>query len=228
VLKADHLSRFFDVRGNRIGALIDINLTILPGEFVAVTGPSGSGKSTLLLALGGMDSPTRGEVLWEDDRIYGWDNRTRARWRSRTVGFVFQSFNLVSYLTVLENVLLPFSIAGEKNHSSDTLERARGLLRDLGLSDRFDHFPGELSVGQQQRTAIARALAKNPGMILADEPTGNLDPDSAGEVMKIFEKLHQEGKTIIYITHDPNLASHAGRKIRIVDGKIAENVCVSR
>jgi putative ABC transport system ATP-binding protein len=187
---------------------------------LSIIGPSGSGKSTLLLALGGMSHPDEGAVSWDGQSIYNWDVTTRARWRGTSVGFVFQSFNLVPYLTVYENVSVGLSLAKNGQTSAQSID---DILKEVDLIARKDHLPSELSSGQQQRVALARALVKKPRLILADEPTGNLDPDTGKEVMDIIKRQHATGTTVVMITHDPNIAQMAERKIRIVDGKIADN-----
>jgi putative ABC transport system ATP-binding protein len=194
-----------------------VSVEINKGEFVAIIGPSGSGKSTLLLALGGMSAPSDGSVSYGNSSIYKWSVAQRAKWRATQVGFVFQAFNLIPYLTVCENVSAGLALAGERNV---TEAKIIPLLEKMKLADRKDHLPSELSVGQQQRVALARALIKNPAILLADEPTGNLDPETGGEVMDIIRTQHQNGKTVVVITHDPNIARTALRTIRIVDGRI--------
>lgn len=198
--------------------LKDINLKIDEGEYVAVVGPSGSGKTTLMNILGMIDVPTSGEYLFEGKLVSKLTERELARIRNRKIGFVFQSFNLIPELNALENVELPMIYAGIK--PNDRKKRAAELLSLMGLSDRLSHKPSELSGGQQQRVAIARALATDPPIILADEPTGNLDSKSGSDVMGILESLNSEGKTVILITHDREIASRARRRIEIRDGKI--------
>ena len=185
---------------------------------MSVVGPSGSGKSTLLLMLGGMLSPTSGRVLLDGESIYDLSADERAGLRTRNVGFVFQTFNLVGYLTALENVQIPMYLAGLDEAAQQ--ERAASLLERVGLGDRLHHKPCELSVGQQQRVALARMLANDPAVILADEPTGNLDPDTSRQVIGYFEEFNQEGKTIVMVTHDPRAAERAQRTLRLTDGKI--------
>lgn len=219
MLKASAISRIFKRKHGTVKALDNATLDIKEGEFVSIIGPSGSGKSTLLLALGGMSRPDQGTVLWNDQSIYDWDVAKRSQWRGANIGFVFQSFNLVPYLTVYENVSVGLSLA---NNGSDAVRNIDALLDNLNLTDRKDHVPSELSVGQQQRVALARALVKKPRIILADEPTGNLDPDTGKEVMDILRKQHADGTTVIMITHDPNNAKQAQRIIKIVDGRIVQ------
>lgn len=220
MLKATSISRIFKRKHGTVKALNNASVEINDGEFVGIIGPSGSGKSTLLLALGGMSHPDEGAVSWEGQLIYDWDVTTRARWRGTNVGFVFQSFNLIPYLTVYENVGVGLSLAnnGLKNNLN-----VDSILEEVDLTSRKDHLPSELSIGQQQRVALARAVVKRPRLILADEPTGNLDPDTGKDVMDIIKRQHAAGTTVVMITHDPNIAKMAERKIRIVDGKIVEN-----
>jgi putative ABC transport system ATP-binding protein len=217
ILKTQLATKRFTQKHGEVIALKDVSIEIKKGEFVSITGPSGSGKSTLLLMLGGMSTPTQGQVFWENEPIYQWKLKERAQWRAKKVGFVFQSFNLIPYLTVIENVSIALRLA---NDSAREKERILQVLADMKLSDRLHHLSSELSVGQQQRVALARALIKNPEILFADEPTGNLDPDTAAEVLAVLKKLNNEGKTIILITHDPNIAKMTQRTIRIVNGEI--------
>jgi len=217
ILKTQLATKRFSQKHGEVIALKDVSIEIKKGEFVSITGPSGSGKSTLLLMLGGMSTPTQGQVFWENEPIYQWKLKERAQWRAKKVGFVFQSFNLIPYLTVIENVSIALRLA---NDSAREKERILQVLADMKLSDRLHHLSSELSVGQQQRVALARALIKNPEILFADEPTGNLDPDTAAEVLAVLKKLNNEGKTIILITHDPNIAKMTQRTIRIVNGEI--------
>lgn len=217
MLKAIAVSRIFKRKHGTVKALDNATLEIKEGEFVSIIGPSGSGKSTLLLALGGMSHPDQGSVQWNEQSIYDWDVSKRSQWRGTSVGFVFQSFNLVPYLTVFENVSVGLSLA--KNGAADD-KSIDAILDEVDLSARKDHVPSELSVGQQQRVALARALVKKPRLILADEPTGNLDPDTGNEVMEIIKRQHANGTTVVMITHDPNIAQMAQRTVKIVDGKI--------
>jgi putative ABC transport system ATP-binding protein len=218
MLKVTNISRIFKRKHGTVNALSNVSVEIHDGEFVSIIGPSGSGKSTLLLALGGMSHPNEGAVLWDDQSIYNWDVTKRSQWRGTSVGFVFQSFNLVPYLTVYENVSVGLALANNRAANNQSIDN---ILDDVNLTDRKDHLPSELSVGQQQRVALARALVKRPHLILADEPTGNLDPDTGKEVMDIIKRQHAAGTTVIMITHDPNIAQMAERTVKIVDGKIA-------
>jgi putative ABC transport system ATP-binding protein len=207
-------------RGQVVQALDGATVAIARGDFVSVVGPSGSGKSTLLLMLGGMLSPSSGRVLLEGESIYDLPSDGRARLRKKNVGFVFQTFNLVPYLTALENVQVPMYLAGVDEKSQR--ERAAALLQRVGLGDRLDHKPAELSVGQQQRVALARMLANDPALILADEPTGNLDPETADQIIGFFEQFNDEGRTIVMVTHDPRAAVRARRTLRLSDGRIVD------
>jgi putative ABC transport system ATP-binding protein len=195
-------------------------LEISEGDFVSVVGPSGSGKSTLLLMLGGMLSPSSGRVLLEDQSIYDLTTDGRAKLRKEKIGFVFQTFNLVPYLTAMENVQIPMFLAGVDGPAQT--KKAEALLERVGLADRLDHKPSELSVGQQQRVALARMLANDPSIILADEPTGNLDPETSREVIGFFEEFNREGRTIVMVTHDPQAAERAKKTLKLRDGKIVD------
>lgn len=207
-------------RLSRVEALRPTSLVIRQGEFVAVVGPSGSGKTTLLSLLGGMLAPTSGQVLFEGRSLYDLPARERARLRNERIGFVFQHFNLVPWLTALENVQLPLCLYGAEAHIQRS--RAEELLARFGLADRADHRPGELSAGQQQRVALARTLVTDPTLILADEPTGNLDPESRRVVLEALHAIHREGKTIVLVTHDQAIAAAAPRLLRIDDGVVRE------
>jgi putative ABC transport system ATP-binding protein len=195
-----------------------VNIRIERGEYVAIMGPSGSGKSTLMHILGCLDLPSAGVYRLNGVDVRGVDQDDLSDLRNRYIGFVFQSFNLIPRTRAIANVALPLQYAGITK--PERLKRARQALGSVGLSDRADHLPSELSGGQQQRVAIARALVTNPALILADEPTGNLDSQSTQEVLGIFEHLHRQGRTVILITHEEDVASHAGRIIRVRDGRI--------
>lgn len=217
MIHAENITKTFIRKHGPVTALDHVSLSIREGEFIAIVGPSGSGKSTLLLALGGMSAPSGGAVAYNNNAIYKWNIKERAAWRAKHVGFVFQSFNLIPYLTVYENVSAGLSLSGEKNV---TESKILPILERIKIADRKDHLPSELSVGQQQRVALARALVKNPRIIFADEPTGNLDPDTGREVMNIIKQQHTSGMTVVMITHDPNIAQMAERIVKIVDGKV--------
>lgn len=203
--------------GTTVTALAPTTLDIEAGEFVAVVGPSGSGKSTMLTLLGGMLAPTEGKVWFDGRSLYDLTVAERAEIRRLKMGFVFQTFNLVPYLTALENVEVPLLIRGDSK--SAQRRRAWELLDQVGLADRARHKPAQLSTGQQQRVALARMLANDPRVILADEPTGNLDPRSRDQLLKNFDEFHRAGKTIVLVTHDPLVAAHATRSLQIVGGR---------
>lgn len=205
-------------RSNEIEILRGINMSIRRGEFVAIMGPSGSGKSTLLHIVGLLDRPTSGEVIVDDHNIQDLENHDLALLRRDKIGFVFQAFNLLPRMSALKNVILPAVYA--KQSRQTRTQKATELLEKIGLGDRIKHRSNELSGGEKQRVAIARALMNDPLILLADEPTGNLDSTSGKEIMKLFHKLHKEGKTIIAVTHDESIAKQAERIIRIKDGKI--------
>ena len=206
--------------GNEIRALDGIDLRVAPGEFVAIMGPSGSGKSTLLNVLGALDRPDAGRYRLADDEISALDDDAASDVRNRRIGFVFQSFHLLPRLTVLENVLLPQRYA--RHADPDAAGRAVALLERIGLGQRIGHLPGQLSGGQLQRAAIARALLNQPALLLADEPTGNLDSRSAADVLELLRELHAGGQTLVLVTHDPAIAAGAQRTIHLRDGRIAE------
>jgi putative ABC transport system ATP-binding protein len=219
MLKMENVTKAYKHRGQTVTALDNATVAIPRGDFVSVVGPSGSGKSTLLLMLGGMLSPSQGRVLLEDESIYDMHPNQRARMRRQKVGFVFQTFNLVPYLSALENVQVPLFLA--KMNVAAQAKRATALLERVGLGDRLHHKPGELSVGQQQRVALARMLANDPAVILADEPTGNLDPETSEQVIGFLEEFNGEGRTIVMVTHDPRAAKRAKRLLRLRAGAIA-------
>ncbi|HVK03944.1 MAG TPA: ABC transporter ATP-binding protein [Armatimonadaceae bacterium] len=202
-----------------VPVLMGINLTIDHGEFVAIMGPSGSGKSTFMNILGCLDRPTSGEYLLEDRDVAKLNDNQLAEVRNQKFGFVFQSFNLLARTSALRNVELPMLYAGNRNRE----ERARWALNRVGLADRMHHKPNELSGGQQQRVAIARALVNNPVVMMADEPTGALDTRTSVEIMDIFQELNREGKTVVMVTHEMDIAQHATRIIRFKDGLVVED-----
>jgi putative ABC transport system ATP-binding protein len=195
-----------------------VDMSIGAGEFVAIMGPSGSGKSTLMHIIGCLDSPTEGEYLLDGIRVSEMARNDLAVIRNRKIGFVFQSFNLLPHLNVLKNVELPLMYAGMSPKQRNL--KAREILESVGLSDRLKHKPSELSGGQRQRVAIARAIVNDPAILLADEPTGNLDSQAGGDILEIFTKLHNEGNTVIIVTHDKAVAGRSDRIIQIMDGKI--------
>ena len=204
-----------------VTALAPVTLDIEAGEFVAIVGPSGSGKSTMLTLLGGMLAPTAGKVWFDEQSLYELDLAKRAEVRRLRMGFVFQTFNLVPYLTAQENVQIPLLLSGK----SKSLQQARSLelLERVGLVERARHKPSQLSTGQQQRVALARTLANDPSVILTDEPTGNLDPEMRNQVLSFFEDFHQAGKTIVMVTHDAQAASRATRVLQMKAGQISES-----
>jgi putative ABC transport system ATP-binding protein len=208
-----------------VPALRGINLTIHPGEFVAIMGPSGSGKSTLMQLLGCLDLPSDGVVQLDGKDITTLDEDTLAQIRGKKVGFVFQTFNLIPTLTAQENVELPLFFQGVPREKRRA--RAAELLRKVGLDGRLHHKPAQLSGGERQRVAIARALANDPEIILADEPTGNLDSESGKAILELLAQLHREGKTIILVTHNPEAAAYAQRIVRIRDGRLVEEVAAN-
>ena len=220
MIRIENLSKAYDSKGNTVLALSEVSSFIKEGEFVSIVGPSGSGKTTLLLCMGGLIHPSSGKVTVEGTSIYDLDFKKRAAFRLRNLGFVFQTFNLIPYLTALENVEIPLSLAGTSDGTQS--ERAIQLLEKLGLGDRVNHKPRELSIGQQQRVAIARALANNPKTILADEPTGNLDPDTTNETVGYLKALNETGITVVMVTHNPGVAEYARRTLRLIDGKLME------
>jgi putative ABC transport system ATP-binding protein len=208
----------FEAENAPVRALRGVNLTVAEGEFVALMGPSGCGKSTLLNLVAGLDIPDEGEIVVAGDTVTGRTEDELARMRRRHIGLVFQFFNLLEGMTVLENVALPAVIAGRKRKMAET--RARDLLDLLGIGDKASAVPGVLSGGQRQRLAIARALANDPTLLLADEPTGALDSDGGDEVIELMRRLHRGGQTIVLVTHDPDVAAVAERIVRMRDGRI--------
>ncbi len=222
MLRMEAVSKNYNHRSRIVVALEDASLDIAKGEYVCVVGPSGSGKSTLLLILGGMLAPSEGRVFFDGCSLYDLSPDKRAGIRREKMGFVFQTFNLVPYLSALENVQVPLFLAGV--NESDQKERATASLERVGLGERLDHKPSELSVGQQQRVALARVLANDPTVILADEPTGNLDPDTSQQIIEFLGELHREGRTIVMVTHDPSAAQRAQRTVRLVEGAIRSKV----
>ena len=218
MIELSNIRKTYRQGGNDIHALDGIDLHIAQGEFVAVMGPSGSGKSTLLNVLGGLDRPDSGRYRLAQDEISALDDDDASDVRNRRIGFVFQSFHLLPRLSVLENVLLPQRYA--RNADPQAPERAAQLLERIGLGKRIHYLPGQLSGGQLQRAAIARALLNQPALLLADEPTGNLDSGSAAEVMALLRELHAGGQTLVLVTHDPDIAAAAQRTIHLRDGRI--------
>jgi ABC-type lipoprotein export system ATPase subunit len=219
LIALDRVSRVYRMGPVEVPALDDVSLRIHPGEFVAIVGPSGSGKSTMMNILGCLDRPTHGSYHLAGAPVAELDDDSLARLRSRTIGFVFQSYNLLPRTTALENVATPLLYQGVRR--AERLRRARATLERLGLGDRVDHEPTELSGGQQQRVAVARALVTEPALILADEPTGNLDSHAGAEVTALLRELHRSGRTVVLITHDVTVAATADRQIHLLDGRLA-------
>ena len=219
VVRAVGLARRFKMGNAFVDALRGVDLSVERGEFVALVGPSGSGKSTVLNLIGGLDRPTGGEVWIDGVELSATDERTLTRHRREHVGFVFQTFNLLPRLTAKENVALPLMFSGVPRR--ERLDRARALLESVGLGERLTHRPGQLSGGEQQRVAIARALVGHPALLLADEPTGNLDTTTGAEIMALLKDLNQERElTLLVVTHDPEVASFADRIVTLRDGRV--------
>ncbi|HTU21985.1 MAG TPA: ABC transporter ATP-binding protein [Gemmataceae bacterium] len=216
--RLDNVRKSYARRGRTVEALRPTTLDIGAGEFVAMVGPSGSGKTTLLSIVGGMLAPDSGTVWLDGQSLYDLPLGERTRLRRQRIGFVFQSFNLVSYLTAVENVQVPLYLAGAAPRQQR--RRAVHLLERLSLGERLGHRPAELSVGQQQRVALARTLANDPALILADEPTGNLDPDMREQVLGLLEEFRREGRTVVMVTHDPAAAARADRVLPLIAGEI--------
>lgn len=224
MIRIDHLKKIYKNGNISVEALKEINLEVKPKEFVSIMGPSGSGKSTLMNILGCLDRPSSGTYELSGERIEDMNEKQLAVIRNKRIGFVFQSFNLLPRISALKNVELPMIYAGihpKKRHA-----RSLEALERVGLGDRIDHKSNELSGGQKQRVAIARALVNNPAIIIADEPTGNLDTKSGEEIMEIFQKLNQEGVTIVMVTHEPDIAQHTKRVVTVRDGEIISDKMV--
>lgn len=218
ILVMEDLCKSYQLGSTELRVLREINLAIERGEYVAIMGPSGSGKSTLLNMIGCLDRPTSGDYRLGGQSVSDLDDDDLSKIRGARIGFVFQSFNLIAQLNVVENIEIPMYYQGYSEHES--AERATELATMVGLGERLGHRPSELSGGQQQRVAIARALSNDPLIILADEPTGNLDSSSGADILTILDRLHEEGKTLIVVTHDENIATRAERVIRLFDGYI--------
>ena len=218
IIKTNQLKRSFSLGSETVEALKGIDLEVSKGEFISIMGPSGSGKTTLMNIIGCLDTPTSGEYLLNNQPVNNFSDDELARIRNKEIGFVFQSFHLLAKNSALNNVLLPMKYAGADLEEAEL--RARHVLDQVGLSDRINHGPSELSGGQQQRVAIARALVNKPSMIIADEPTGNLDSKTGDYVMGLFKELNEEGQTIILITHEEDIANQSKRIINIKDGLI--------
>ncbi len=221
LIKLEGVERHYEIGGTVVRALDGIDLEIQRGELTAIMGPSGSGKSTLMNVIGCLDTPTRGSYRLNNLDVHRLEDDELAEIRNRQIGFVFQTFNLLPRVDAIGNVALPLLYRGLPKAERD--QAARQALQAVGLGDRMTHRPGELSGGQSQRVAIARALVTDPAVILADEPTGNLDSQSTEEILEIFEQLNRDGRTVIMVTHELDVASRARRRIRMLDGRIAED-----
>jgi putative ABC transport system ATP-binding protein len=215
------ISRSYPMGGSVIHALQGVDIAIRRGEYASIIGPSGSGKTTLMNVIGCLDTPDAGQYWLNGQEVSRLGDRDLARVRNREIGFIFQTFNLLQRATSLHNVELPLIYAGVP--SRERRERAANTLTQVGLGDRMQHRPGELSGGQRQRVAVARALVTRPSLLLADEPTGNLDSVTASEILNLFDDLHRSGNTIILVTHDNNVAARAGRIIKLLDGRVASD-----
>ncbi len=221
VIRLAEIRRHFKVGSEEVRALRGVTMVINKNEFVALMGPSGSGKSTLMNLLGCLDTPTSGSYYLNNFDVSKLDDNSLAEIRNKEIGFIFQTFNLLPRSTALENVMLPLVYAGYSK--AERIEKAKKALEAVGLADRMNHKPNELSGGQRQRVATARALVNNPSLILADEPTGNLDSRTSDEIMGLLEDIHQAGNTIILVTHEESIARYAHRIVRLIDGNIASD-----
>ena len=218
IISLDKIVKNYYIGSITVEALRSIDIDIKTNEYVAIMGPSGSGKSTLMNLVGALDTPTSGEYILNGTDVSKMDDNRLAEIRNQEIGFIFQTFNLLPRYTALENVMLPLIYAGVSK--SERAEKAKHTLEDVGLGDRMDHKPNELSGGQRQRVAVARALVNNPSIILADEPTGNLDSKTSVDIMKLFGQIHERGNTIILVTHEESISRYAHRIIRLLDGEI--------
>lgn len=218
IIQVTNLAKTFQMGDSAVHALADVNLTIENGSFTVIMGPSGSGKSTLLYLLGGLDRPTAGKIMINSQAIEALDENELAVFRRTTVGFIFQSFNLVPSMTAVQNVIFPMRFSGIELRQRK--RKAAELLERVGLADRQEHRPSELSGGQQQRVAVARALVNNPKIILADEPTGNLDTHSGVSIMQLLADLHRSGRTVVVVSHDARMSAFSSHQVYILDGKI--------
>lgn len=221
IIKLDNVHKDYRMGDSIVQAVEGINLEIKKGDFIVIIGPSGSGKSTMMNMVGALDLATEGDIFLDGQNIEHLEESKLAQIRGRKIGFVFQTFNLIPTLTALENIALPMVFQGLEKH--ERIKRAEKILENVRLSHRKNHLPNELSGGERQRVAIGRALANDPEVILADEPTGNLDTKTGAEIMKLFKDLNKKGKTIILVTHDINLLNHAQKILKIEDGKIEQH-----
>lgn len=222
IIRIENLKRYFKVGDETVKALRGVSFSIYEGEFVTIMGTSGSGKSTLLNTLGCLDTPTSGEYILDGIAVKGMNKNERARIRNRKIGFIFQNYNLLPKTTALENVELPL-LYNPAVSARERAQRAEKCLRDVGLGERLMHKSNQMSGGQQQRVAIARSLVNNPVILLADEATGNLDTRTSFSILTLFQRLHREGKTIIFVTHNPEIAHYSSRNITLKDGRIVSD-----
>ncbi len=222
LIQLEKIKRYYSLGGETVKALDGVDLSIVKNEYISIMGPSGSGKSTLMNIIGCLDTPTEGIYEFEGEAVHTMDDEQLASIRNQKIGFVFQTFNLLPKATALRNVETPLIYSNIKKN--ERLKKAGNALKAVGLSDRINHKPSELSGGQRQRVAIARALVNEPAIILADEPTGNLDSRSGKEIMEIMDKLYNRGNTVILVTHEEHIAKHAHRIINIFDGKIKDDL----
>ena len=222
MIELREVSRIFTVGGQEVRAMDRVSLTIVPGEYLSIMGPSGSGKSTLLNILGLLDTPNSGTYLLQGQDVTSLDDAALAATRNRTIGFIFQFFHLIPRLTAQQNIELPLLLAGVSRR--ERVERSLPLIEAFGLASRRHHRPDELSGGQRQRVAIARAVINKPAVLLADEPTGNLDRHAGSDIIELMEGLNRDGLTLVVVTHDPEIGERARRQIRVVDGRIASDL----
>jgi putative ABC transport system ATP-binding protein len=221
LIRLESITRHYQMGGETIAALAGIDLQVARNEYVAFIGSSGSGKSTLMNILGCLDSPSSGRYFLNGSDVAGMSESELARVRNQEIGFIFQSFNLLTRATALQNVMQPLIYRGVR--LAERMRRAREAMARVGLEHRLDHLPSQLSGGQRQRVAIARALCSEPSILLADEPTGNLDSATAADIMTLFDTLHAEGQTLIVVTHEPEIAAHCRRTVRLADGRVLSN-----